>query len=192
LYLQHQHQHQRQHQRSQYQSHRRVFHLMVDSDRLSYPLPKQLSNAGITKVFVEPPYLVTYCKDQTLGGERPLFLVNLSGYYRRDLHNIRFAAQRVLTFQIARLLTYHISISEYFQNQKSNERALQKLRDLAAYEVAKPIINSSSKYGIDKKVLSKIIEEVVDVSSNEAYRIIERFKKSGKLLESSYDYLVLG
>jgi hypothetical protein len=67
----------------------------------------------------------------------------------------------------------------------ANEKALQRLRDLAGYEVAKSILLSSKRKGImiNKEALMYILEQVIDCNTNQAYRIIERLVRSGKLIE---------
>jgi hypothetical protein len=68
------------------------------------------------------------------------------------------------------------------------------LEDTTAFEVAKSILrpkNSTGTYnaaaatntGIKKAWLSKTIENVIDVSSNQADKTIERLVRSEKLLE---------
>jgi hypothetical protein len=170
---------------------------MVDGDRLSYPLPKSLSKAGICKVQVEAPYLVTYVKDENLDGvDRELFLVYITGYYKRDRYAIRYAAERFLEYNTAQLLVHYILQSDYFLEIQSTNRVLQSLRDLTGYQVAVSILSSSTSrnknIGVDKMVLSNTIAQVIDVSAREADRIIDRLKKAGKLIDSSSDSLVLG
>ena len=45
------------------------------------------------------------------------------------------------------------------------------------------LLSPSGSKGITKQILSKTIELAIDVSSNEADRVIERLKASRKLLE---------
>jgi hypothetical protein len=78
---------------------------------------------------------------------------------------------------------------------QSNDKALQQLRDEAALSVAKSIIlkpkgltmktlnaAAPTNVGIKKAWLSKTIENVIDVSSNQADKAIERLITAGKLV----------
>lgn len=163
---------------------------MMDNDPISYPISKQLRKAGISRIMVESQYLIVYAnsKDQRSAFyERPLFMVNLSGSWKQDRGAIHRAAERVLPYHTAQLLLYQLSISDYFLNMQSVEAAAESVRTQAGYEVARTILlsssSSSSNKGIKKKILSRVIEALIDVSSNEADRVIFRLIKAGKLIE---------
>jgi hypothetical protein len=126
-------------------------------------------------------------------GHIPIALVELHGSWKADRAAIATAAARILPYSQSQLLTYLISNSDYYQTLQSNDKALEKLRDTAAYEVAKSVLkpnNSTETYnaaaatntGIKKSWLSHTIENVIDVSSNQADKAIERLIMSGKLL----------
>ena len=166
----------------------------MDSERqIDFPLPRILRNA-ISRVSIESPYLTIYRRDNRMPtGHIPIALVELHGSWKADRAAIATAAARILPYSQSQLLTYLISNSDYYQTLQSNDKALEKLRDTAAYEVAKSVLkpnNSTETYnaaaatntGIKKSWLSHTIENVIDVSSNQADKAIERLIMSGKLL----------
>jgi hypothetical protein len=69
-------------------------------------------------------------------------------------------------------------------NLQSNDRALQKLRDLAGYKVAKSIIlPSDNKIGIKKQIIWNLRQDIDVSEREEASRLIDRSKKVGTLKE---------
>jgi hypothetical protein len=80
----------------------------------------------------------------------------------------------------------------------SDDKALQRLRDTAGYEVARALLQPKKRrsteetifnaaartaVGVNRGVLSNTIEQLIEVSSSESDRIISRLIKAGKLLE---------
>jgi hypothetical protein len=80
----------------------------------------------------------------------------------------------------------------------SDDKALQRLRDTAGYEVAKSILKGKgssrsnnnilnaaarTSVGVYRSILSRAIEQLTDVSYIESDKIISRLIKAGKLLE---------
>lgn len=185
-------QQQKQKKRSPYSPDREVIPLMDSERHIDFPLPRVLRNA-ISRVSIESPYLTIYRRDNRMPtGHIPIALVELHGSWKADRAAIATAAARILPYSQSQLLTYLISNSDYYQTLQSNDKALEKLRDTAAYEVAKSVLKpknsqtynsvASTNVGIKKSWLSKTIENVIDVSSNQADRTIERLIRSGKLL----------
>ena len=178
---------------SPYQRDMEVIPLMNSVRQIDFPLPRILRNA-MSRVSIESPYLTIYRRDNRMPtGHIPIALVELHGSWKADRAAIATAAARILPYSQSQLLTYLISNSDYYQTLQSNDKALEKLRDTAAYEVAKSVLkpnNSTETYnaaaatntGIKKSWLSHTIENVIDVSSNQADKAIERLIMSRKLL----------